>query len=182
MPEGRFLGALIEIESGSLADSEIVNDNFEYLDGRITTVGSSITTLQANIQSLNSTLSNQINQLETDIENTTSAVYQYSGGDFTLKEMVVADSLNTNTSSVSDHEDAVWLYATPVYPYVPLTTQTSGTSHTFTNGGVVICTSATNVTVGESPSSITFTGFVGMLPVPIGAVVTTSQTAYFANY
>ena len=47
---------LVEIENGSLADPEVVNDNFEYLDGRITTVGSSITTLQSNIQTLNSTL------------------------------------------------------------------------------------------------------------------------------
>lgn len=67
MPEGRFLGALIEIENGSLADSEIVNGNFEYLDGRITSVGSSITTLQSNLATLNSTLSSAINSSKTDI-------------------------------------------------------------------------------------------------------------------
>ena len=48
-----------------------MNNNFDYLDGRITTVGSSITTIQSNIQSLNSTLSNQINQIQTDMENST---------------------------------------------------------------------------------------------------------------
>ena len=59
--------ALQEIEYGSLASSEVVNDNFEYLDGRITTVGSSITTLQSNIQSLNTTLNNTINTAVSNI-------------------------------------------------------------------------------------------------------------------
>ena len=174
--------ALKNIPQGSEVISSDLNDNFEYLDGRITTVGSNITTLQSNIQSLNSTLSSQIEQVQTDVQNTTSAVYQYNGSNFTLKEMVVADSLNTDTTNPSSHQDAVWLYATPVYPYVPMTTQNSGTSYTFSNGGIVMCTSTTNVTVGQGNASITFTGFVGILPVAIGAVVTTSKTAYFASY
>jgi len=49
-----------------------VNDNFEYLDGRINTVGQSITTLQANIQSVNSTLSAQI---DTSISTTLQTLY-----------------------------------------------------------------------------------------------------------
>ena len=92
--------------------------------------------------------------------------------------------MNTNISSTSkgDYEDAIWLYSSPVMPYVPLTTQTSGTSYTFNNGGMVICTSATNVTVGQGNASLTFTGFVGVLPVSMGSVVTTSKSSYFANY
>lgn len=112
----------------------------------------------------------------------TSETFEYSGSSFNKKDVVLVDSLNVDTSNPLAHEDAVWLYATPVYPYVPMTTQNTGTSYTFTNGGMVMCTSATNVTVGQGNASITFNGFVGILPVSMGSVVTTSQTAYFVSY
>ena len=52
--------ALTEIEYGSLASSEIMNNNFQYLDNRISNVSETVSTNQAgvnsNIASINSTL------------------------------------------------------------------------------------------------------------------------------
>lgn len=48
--------ALQEIGYGSVARSQILNDNFDYLDDRITDVGSSITSVQSSIQSVNAAL------------------------------------------------------------------------------------------------------------------------------
>ena len=59
-----------------MASSEVINDNFEYLDGRISSFGSSITTLQSNIASVNSTLSNQINEVGSSVNTATlQAIY-----------------------------------------------------------------------------------------------------------
>ena len=115
-----------------------------------------------------------------------SSFYEYtSGGEFKERFVTYCNTLNTNISTVSNntnHASDLWLYSTPAYPYLPMTTQTSGTSHTFTTGGVVICTEATNVTVGQGAASLVFTNFVGMLPVGTGAVVSTTKSSYFANY
>ena len=115
-----------------------------------------------------------------------SGAYQYNGDNtFTKKDVVFVDSLNTsiNPPPGSPHADDIWLYTSPVYPYVPMTTQTAGTSHTFTRGGMVICTSATNVTLNSGElSPLVFTGFVGILPVSVGTKVTTSKSAFFAGY
>lgn len=50
-----------------------MNNNFEYLDDRITDVGSSITTVQSNLASVSANLSNKINNLNyatpEDLEN-----------------------------------------------------------------------------------------------------------------
>lgn len=118
--------------------------------------------------------------LQPDIE-AAKNTYKYSSGTFTKKELVVTDT-NVSPSSASAHQDAIWLYSAPVYPYVPMSTNISGTSHSFSTGGVVICTSATTVTVSMGQSSLTFNSFVGMLPVTIGASVSTSRTSYFVNY
>ena len=68
--------ALQEIQYGSLASSELVNDNFEYLDNRITTVGSSITTLQSNLASVNSTINGRIDGVIGDIDDLSNDVYK----------------------------------------------------------------------------------------------------------
>ena len=56
---------LTTIEYGSLASSALLNDNFEYLDGRVTTVSealsSNVASINANIASVNSSLKNTIN-------------------------------------------------------------------------------------------------------------------------
>ena len=62
---------LIHIEYGALASSETMNDNFEYLDDRVTSVAnnlvSSTTSIYSNISGLSMSLSEQINDIESDI-------------------------------------------------------------------------------------------------------------------
>lgn len=63
--------SLTHIEYGSLASSAVMNDNFEYLDDRITTVANSLTSntssINSNIASLNSTFSQTTDELASDI-------------------------------------------------------------------------------------------------------------------
>ena len=63
---------LTEIEYGSLASSAIMNDNFEYLDNRITTVAgdltSATTSIYSNIASMNSSFSEQNESMASDID------------------------------------------------------------------------------------------------------------------
>ena len=113
-----------------------------------------------------------------------SSVYRYTADEeFVQDNLIVADSLNTAIPSTSEFSDAIWLYSSPVYPYVPISNQVSGTSYTFDKGGVVICNSPTNVTIASNEfASFTFSNFVGMLPVSIGTTVTTNITSYFSGY
>lgn len=114
--------------------------------------------------------------------------YRYSTeGTLHRRNVVFCDSLDKDLTSreviEEAPEDALWLYSTPVFPYVPMSTQNSGTSYNFPNGGMVMATSPMNVTVGAGElSPITFTNFVGILPVSMGTSVTTSATAYFVGY
>lgn len=63
--------ALEHIEYGALASSELMNDNFEYLDNRISdlaeTQASDTSSIYSNIASLNSTLSQQNEDMASDI-------------------------------------------------------------------------------------------------------------------
>ncbi len=63
---------LTHIEYGSLASSDTMNNNFEYLDNRITTVANNLTTtsssIYSNIASLNSTFSQANEEIEAEIE------------------------------------------------------------------------------------------------------------------
>lgn len=56
--------ALTRIQYGGDVASGVLNDNFEYLDDRITDVGSSISTVQSNLASVSSTLNGRINNLD----------------------------------------------------------------------------------------------------------------------
>ena len=64
---------LTEIEYGSLASSELLNNNFEYLDNRATTIANNLTStsssLYSGIASLNSTFSQKNEEIESDIDN-----------------------------------------------------------------------------------------------------------------
>lgn len=113
-----------------------------------------------------------------------SSVYRYNpSGSFTQQNLVVVDSLSTTIPPTSEFSDAVWMYTSPVYPFVPISDQVSGTSYTFNKGGMVICNSQTNVTIASNEyASFTFTDFVGILPVSVGTTVRTSKTAYFSGY
>ena len=63
---------LTNIEYGSLASSEVMNDNFEYLDDRITIVAGNLTStsssIYSSIASLNSTLSEQSEEIASDLQ------------------------------------------------------------------------------------------------------------------
>lgn len=59
--------ALQEIEYGSIASSQILNDNFDYLDDQITDLATSIGTVQSNMASINSTLNSSINSVSSDV-------------------------------------------------------------------------------------------------------------------
>ena len=60
--------ALITIQQGSEVVSGTLNDNFTYLDNRITTVGSSISTVQSNLSSVNTTINNRIDGVDSTID------------------------------------------------------------------------------------------------------------------
>lgn len=45
-----------------------MNNNFEYLDDRITTTGSAITTVQSNLASVSSTINSRIDGVDSDID------------------------------------------------------------------------------------------------------------------
>lgn len=64
--------SLTHIEYGSLASSSVMNDNFDYLDNRITTVANNLISnssgIYSSLSSLNSSISEQTADLASDIE------------------------------------------------------------------------------------------------------------------
>lgn len=70
--------ALIEIEYGSLASSDTMNKNFEYLDNQIADVADSMTSqlagVYSNIASVEATLTNTKEQLEESINDTADGI------------------------------------------------------------------------------------------------------------
>ena len=58
---------LIHIEYGSLASSEVMNDNFEYLDDRITSTANNLTTASAGIYSNISSINNSILEMNQEL-------------------------------------------------------------------------------------------------------------------
>lgn len=74
--------ALTEIEYGSLASSDVMNNNFEYLDNKITDVSenlaSNVATINANIATANtsiSTLGENVNKLVENLNTTLTATF-----------------------------------------------------------------------------------------------------------
>ena len=66
--------ALIIIGQGTEVISGDLNDNFEYLDGRINDVGTSLTTVQSNLSTINTNLNNSINGVASDLSDLQSSV------------------------------------------------------------------------------------------------------------
>ena len=64
--------ALTEIEYGALASSDVINNNFQYLDDRISNLSETVTSnsagVSSNIASINSTISALSEDLNSDIE------------------------------------------------------------------------------------------------------------------
>ena len=69
---------LTTIEYGSLASSEVMNDNFSYLDNRITSVAGNLTSatssINSSIASMNSTISGQIEDINDDIDDLETSI------------------------------------------------------------------------------------------------------------
>ena len=63
--------SLTHIEYGSLASSSVMNNNFEYLDNRVTTVANNLTStassINSNIASLNSSFSETVQEISSDL-------------------------------------------------------------------------------------------------------------------
>ncbi len=82
--------ALTEIEYGSLASSEVMNNNFEYLDEKITDVSESLTstaaainsniaTINSSMASMSETLSQSIEDLGTDLTTASDTSFSTNG-------------------------------------------------------------------------------------------------------
>lgn len=70
--------ALTEIEYGALASSEVMNNNFQYLDNRISTVAENLVSANAgtssNIASINSTISSMSEEINSNLEDINSEI------------------------------------------------------------------------------------------------------------
>lgn len=133
--------ALTRIQYGGDVASGVLNDNFEYLDDRITEVGSSITTIQSNLASVSSTLNGRINETNSDIAdlvdvtNPTVNVLSSSGTinleDNTINTITPSESVTFVLPSITDndkfHQILVQVNLTTVYSI------NVGTTHFFNN-------------------------------------------------
>ena len=177
--------AIVDIEAGSKASSQLLNDNFHYLqdlvgelsikiDGSEATVDSKIATsrnsLQSEISALETEVDNSIKDLETKVNNTSSTV------DSTLKGRVFkqsAKSIGIGTTSLSSYlpNDG---YAYLVWVYITV----HGTSTTGTNVNIktdVLTTARTfAITDGDSGRYSTVRT-VAVVPVGKGRSITTSS-------
>ena len=124
--------SLTHIEYGSLASSAVMNDNFEYLDNRVTSVANSLTSntssINSNIASLNSTFSQtaedlalDISELETyaqnlrnDFDNHNNAPDYSNGIGITLPYTVEADGWVYTRINTGDSVLSVFVNGKPV--------------------------------------------------------------------
>ena len=95
----------------------------------------------------------------------------------TVKELTLVSE--EDSASLQGYISTMPLAPVPL----PANSLASGTSHTFTSGGYVMCLSPMTVTLwsGNSPMQTVFSSFCGVLPIPWGCVVKTSATAYFGD-
>ncbi len=110
--------ALTRIEYGSLASSETMNNNFEYLDNKIAEASERITSTSAsiysNIASVNTQLSNQINAAESELQTyvdtqTASAVGALSSNGLYITTYINGTSWYREYFSDSAKTTRVWL-------------------------------------------------------------------------
>lgn len=86
--------ALIEIEYGSLASSNTMNNNFSYLDSRINSCNEGMISIQNNVYSLNSTLSQSIESAKNELNNAVDGLQtQINTLETNTSISVLADSL-----------------------------------------------------------------------------------------
>ena len=116
---------LTNIEYGSLASSEVMNDNFEYLDNRITTVAESLTStsssIYSNIESVNNTFTQNNQERIEDISDLNGAVDTLN------------NNLNTLTNNVNSTNNAPD-YSKGVSISMPYTVTKNGYVYAGVNG------------------------------------------------
>ena len=95
---------LTHIEYGSLASSDVMNDNFEYLDNRATTIANNLSQtasgINSNIASMNSTFTQKNEELQEDISDLSSDLADLRN-DFESKDITpdYANAITVRNSS-----------------------------------------------------------------------------------
>lgn len=109
--------ALTEIEYGALASSEVMNNNFNYLDNRINNISETIIANTAsnnsNIASINSTISSLTEKLNTDIENLNADLTK-TNSEISKSGIYIATYINGNSwyreyFSDTEKKNRVWI-------------------------------------------------------------------------
>ena len=109
--------ALTEIEYGSLASSEVINNNFQYLDNRISTLSEAsagnFAGVNSNIASINSTITNMSEEINQNIEDINTNIETHSKI-FSESGLYITTYINENSwykEYFSDEEKntRVWL-------------------------------------------------------------------------
>ncbi len=90
--------ALTEIEYGSLASSEVMNNNFEYLDNKISDVSETLTstaaTINSNIATINSSMATMSEELNQAIEDLDSDLTEASEEAFSTNGLYITTYTN----------------------------------------------------------------------------------------
>jgi len=163
---------LTHIEYGSLASSEVVNWNFEYLDDRITAVAGNLTSastnIYSNIASLNSTISGQIDDIEADISDLESGLGDLRN-DFDTQNYApnYANAIAVNYSKGSAVGFNGWLAvlfssgATDTQVIIKINSIPIGGIGTGSNGGATDTSAC--IAIVSSTDTITWTGNVSSI-------------------
>lgn len=110
--------ALTEIEYGSLASSEVMNNNFEYLDEKITDVSESLTStaaaINSNIATINSSMASMSETLSQSIEDLGTNLTEESEGTFSANGLYITTYINGTSwyreyFSDKDKTTRVWI-------------------------------------------------------------------------
>lgn len=105
--------ALTEIEYGSLASSETMNNNFEYLDNKITSVSEDIVSatasINSNIASINTTLTNFSEGTNKNIEDINSSLSVLKENTLYVNSYVNGSSWYKEYFSDKEKTTRVWL-------------------------------------------------------------------------
>ena len=90
--------ALTEIEYGSLASSEVMNNNFEYLDEKISDVSENLTstvaTINSNLATINSSMASMSDELNQAIEDLDSDLTEAAEESFSINGLYVTTYTN----------------------------------------------------------------------------------------
>ena len=153
--------ALTEIEYGSLASSDVMNKNFEYLDNKISDVSeninSNVATINSNIATVNSSISAMGENLNKSIESSIE----------TTKQMIADNALYITTYrngtswareyfSDAEKTNRVWLeqgFFTPVERWGDNNCKTYNLVKAFKENNYTVVVSSTCAYVGSGVSS-----------------------------